>query len=134
MTTADIDNALVGAWRAQLTFTGGPRQGTNEQVSLTFLPYRVIIHADQLPADNGQTPRGIGEWTAYETAFSYWFNVVLNDPKGPPRIVVCVHGDGTLAPDGRTFTASGGSEVYSSSGGLLAINHADLVATREEAP
>lgn len=133
MATAEIDNALVGAWRAQLRFTGGPRQGTSESVSLTFLPDGVIVHADELPAENGQIARGIGEWTASESGFSYWFNVVLNDPKGRPTIVVYVHGDGTLAADGRTFAASGGSEVYGAGGELLAINHADGVATREEA-
>lgn len=31
MTTAEIDQAPVGAWRAQLTFTGGPRQGVRHR-------------------------------------------------------------------------------------------------------
>lgn len=130
MTTTSTDCALVGAWCAQLAFTKGPREGEREPVTLTFLRDGVIVHADEIRAKNNQLPRGIGEWTTEGDTFSYWFNVVLNHPMGRPTIVVYVHGDGTLAADGRTFTASGGSEVYGSGGQLLATNHADLVATR----
>lgn len=133
MTTTHTESALVGAWRAQLAFTKGPREGERESVTLTFLPDGVIIHADEVRAENDQLPRGIGEWTTEEDGFSYWFNVVLNDATGRPTIVVYVHGEGTLAPDGRTFTGSGGSEVYGSGGQLLASNRAEGVARRAEA-
>ncbi len=132
--TIMTDSGLVGAWGAQLTFTDGPRQGTDEPVRLTFLPDGVIVHADEIPAENGQLPRGIGEWTADGDRFSYWFNVVLNEPSGRPDHVVYVHGQGTLPTDPQTFTASGGSEVYSSTGELLVTHLADLVATRADAP
>ncbi len=92
----------------------------------------MILHADEVPAASGQLPRGIGEWAADRERFSYWFNVVLNTATGRPVTVVYVHGEGTLEPDGRTFTASGGSEVYGSAGQLLAINRADLVVRRAE--
>ncbi len=131
--TTQIDRALAGVWLTQLTFTGGPRKGTDESVTLTFLPSGVVLHADEIPAENGQVPRGIGEWQVQGSRFSYWFNVVLNEPKGRPTIVVYVHGLGELGPDGRTFTASGGSEVYRSDGQLLATNQAKGVATRGEA-
>ena len=131
MTTIATDSQLVGRWRAQLTFTNGPRAGEREPVTLTFLPDGVIVHADEIRPDNGQLPRGIGEWTTEGDSFSYWFNVVLNDATGCPTTVVYVHGDGTLAPDGRTFTASGGGDVYTS-GQLIASNRADLHATRTE--
>ena len=130
MTTTLTDSALVGPWRAQLTFTKGPREGEREPVMLTFLRDGVIVHADEIHADNGQLPRGIGEWTIQDDRLSYWFNVVLNDPTGRPTMVVYVHGDGTLAPDARTFMASGGSEVYGTGQQLLATHHADLLATR----
>jgi hypothetical protein len=133
MTTASTNQALVGAWNAQLTFVEGPRRGKRELVFLSFLPDGVIIHADEIPIESGQIPRGIGEWTAEGDRFSYWFNVVLNDPFGRPNHVVYVHGQGTLPADGRTLTASGGSEVYGSSGELLVTNRADLLATRPEA-
>jgi hypothetical protein len=148
MTTASTDHALAGAWRARLTFTEGPRQGEYEPVRLTFtegprqgeyepvrltfLPGGVIVHADEIPAESGQLPRGIGEWTSQDDHFSYWFNVVLNDPTGRPAIVVYVHGNGKLAADRQSLTASGGSEVYGSTGELLATNRADLHATRLE--
>ncbi len=132
MTTSANDDALAGVWRAQLTFTEGPRQGTHEPVRLTFLSDGVVIHADEIRAENGQLPRGIGEWTIEEDQFSYWFNVVLNDQSGRPDGVVYVHGEGTLAADGLTFTASGGSEVYGPGGGL-STHRADLVATRADA-
>lgn len=132
MTRTATDSALIGPWHAQLMFTKGPREGEREPVTLTFLPDGVIVHADEIRVENDQLPRGIGEWTAAGDSFSYWFNVVLNDPTGRPTIVVYVHGDGTLAPDARTFTANGGSEVYSDGGALLASNLADLHATRAE--
>jgi hypothetical protein len=130
MTTTSTNEALLGAWYAQLRFVEGPREDEDEPVRLTFLPGGVIIHADEIPAENGQLSRGIGEWTSEGDSFSYWFNVVFNDSTGRPTIVVHVHGDGTLAPDGRTSTASGGSEIYRADGRLLATNRADLVATR----
>ncbi len=132
MTTTATESPLVGLWRAQLTFTKGPREGGREPVTLTFLADGVIVHADDIRVEKDQLPRGIGEWTTDGDSFSYWFNVVLNDPGGRPTIVVYVHGDGTLAPDGRTFTASGGSEVHGSTGELLATNRVDLHATRAE--
>lgn len=110
----------------------GPREGKREPVVLTFLPEGVIVHADKIRAENGQLPRGIGEWTVEDGRFSYWFNVVLNDPTGRPTTVVYVHGQGTLAADGQTLAASGGSEVYGSSGELV-THHADVLATRAEA-
>ena len=61
MTTARIENALVGEWEAVLTFTGGPRKGEHELVRLSFLPDRVIVGTD---ATNGQLPPAIGEWAA----------------------------------------------------------------------
>ncbi len=134
MTTSATEHALAGVWRAQLTFTDGPRQGTHEPVRLTFLPDGVVIHADEIRPENGQLPRGIGEWTTEEERFSYWFNVVLNDPTGRPDHAVYVHGEGTLAPDGQTFTAGGGSEVYGSDGRLLATHRAELRATRAQPP
>ena len=120
MTALTTENAVAGAWRAHLIFTEGPRRGEQEPVFLTFLPGGVIVHADEIPAENGQLPRGIGEWTMAGEGFSYWFNVVLNDPAGRPTIVAYVHGSGSLAPDRQTLTASGGSEVYGSAGELLA--------------
>jgi len=134
MTTTAIDSALVGPWRAELTFTEGPREAEREPVTLTFLQGGVIVHADEIPAGNGQLPRGIGEWTSQDDQFSYWFNVVLNDPTGRPAVVVYVHGEGRLTEDRQTFTASGGSEVYGSAGELLATNRADLQATRVDDP
>ena len=133
MTTTATDSALVGRWRAQLTFTDSPRKGEHEPVRPTFLADGVIVHADEIRAENRQLPRGIGEWTAKDDRSSYRFNVVLNDRTGRPDHVVYVHGDGTLAPDGRALTASGGSEVYANGGELLAANHVDLIATRAEA-
>ncbi len=133
MTQASIENAVVGAWNAQLTFVEGPRQGETEPVLLTFLADGVVVHADRIPASNGQLPRGIGVWTAESDRFSYWFNVVLNEPSGRPAHVVYVHGQGTLAADGTTFTASGGSEVYGSTGELLFVNRANGEASRAHA-
>ena len=132
MTAATTDNALAGAWRAQLIFTEEPRNGEQEPVFLTCLPGGMIVHADEIPAENGQLPRGIGEWTTAGDRFSYWFNVVLNDPTGRPTIVVYVHGSGSLAADRQTLTASGGSEIYASAGELLATNRAELRAARAE--
>lgn len=88
---------------------------------------------DEIRAENRELPRGIGEWTGTDDRSSYRFNVVLNDRTGRPDHVVYVHGDGILAPDGRAFTARGGSEVYANGGELLAANHVDLIATRAEA-
>lgn len=133
MTTTSTNQALACAWDAQLTFVQGPRAGEDEPVLLTFLPDGVIIHADRIPTDGGQLPRGIGEWTAAGDRFSYWFNVVLNHPSGRPHHVVYVHGEGTLAGDGQTFVASGGSEVYSATGEVGVTHRAELVATRAEA-
>ena len=130
MTTAEIDNALVGAWHAHLTFTEGPRHGEHERLRLTFLPDGVIVGTD---AENGQLPAGIGEWTAEGDRFSYWLNAVLNEPAGRPTTVHYAHGQGALAADGQAFTVSGGSEVYGGSGELLATNRADADATRIEA-
>lgn len=134
MTTTSTNQALVGSWEAQLAFVDGPRKGEEEPVLLTFLPDGVIVHADRIAVQSGQLPRGIGEWTADGDRFSYWFNVVLNQPSGRPENVVYVHGEGTLAGDGQTFGASGGSEVYSGSAELLAIHRADVIATRTEGP
>jgi hypothetical protein len=132
MTTASTNQTLAGVWRAQLTFTEGPRQGEYEPVRLTFLPGGVIVHADEIPAENRQLPRGIGEWTSQDDHFSYWFNVVLNDPTGRPAIVVYVHGKGRLAADRQSLAARGGSKTYASTGELVATNRADLHATRVE--
>jgi hypothetical protein len=65
--------------------------------------------------------------------FAFWLNAVRNDPAGRPTTVVYGHGEGTLAADGQTLTVTGGSEVYSASGELLAANRADVQATRIEA-
>jgi hypothetical protein len=127
MTAAEIDNAFVGAWDADLIFTAGPRKDEHEQVCLTFLPEGVILGTD---AADGQLPPAVGEWTAEGDRFSYWLNAVLNDPAGRPIIVVYGHGQGILATDGQAFTASGGSEVYGGNGELLATNLADAHATR----
>ena len=127
MTAAELDNALVGAWDAVLTFTGGPRKDEHEQVCLTFLPDGLIVGTD---AANGQLPPAIGEWTAESDRFSYWLNAVLNEPGGRPTVIVYGHGEGTLAADGQAFTVSGGSEVYGGNGELLATNLADACATR----
>jgi hypothetical protein len=59
-------------------------------------------------------------------------NAVVDDPSGRPAAVVCARGQGTLAADGRTLSASGASEVYRPSGELLTTNHAELVATRAD--
>ena len=133
MTTADIDNALVGAWHAHLTFTEGARQGEHERLRLTFLPDGVIVGAAAIRADRSQVPPASGEWTAEGDRFCYWLNAVMNDPAGRPRTVVHGHGQGTLAADGQALTASGGSEVYGSNGELLATNQAHLHATRAKA-
>ncbi|MBV9005382.1 MAG: hypothetical protein JO181_12045 [Solirubrobacterales bacterium] len=130
MTTASIENGLVGAWNAQVTFVEGAREGETESVLLTFLADGVVVHADRIPVFNGQLPRGIGEWAGESDRFSYWFNVVLNEPSGRPTHVVYVHGQGTLAADGTKFTASGGGEVYGSSGELLFANRANVEASR----
>ena len=134
MTTAETGEALVGAWDAHLMFTSGPRKGADESVSLRFLLDGVIIHADESPLQSGQVPRGIGEWSAEADGnrFSYWFNVVLNDPAGRPTSVVYVHGQGSLAADGRAFSAIGGSEVYRSSEERLATHDVDVQATRAD--
>lgn len=133
MTAASTDQAMVGAWDAQLTFVDGPREGEDEPVLITFLPDGVVIHADRIPVDSGQVPRGIGEWVADDEYFSYWFNVVLNQRSGRPEQFVYVHGRGMLSADGKMFGAIGGSEVYSSHGDLLATNRAEVLATRAEA-
>jgi hypothetical protein len=82
MTTEATNQAVGGAWHAQLTFTEGPRRGTGEPVRLTPLPDGVVINADEIRPENAQLPRGIGEWTTEEEPFSYWFNVVANEPSG----------------------------------------------------
>ncbi|HEY2653002.1 MAG TPA: hypothetical protein VGI50_13840 [Solirubrobacteraceae bacterium] len=133
MTTTATDSALVGTWRAQLTFTNGPREGERDPVRLTFLPDGVLVHAGEIRTEKNQLPSGIGEWTAEGDSPSYWFNAVLSDPRGFPAIVVYAHGEGTLALGGRTFTASGGSEGYGGGGRLLAIGLADVVATGAQA-
>jgi hypothetical protein len=129
MTTAEIETTLVGAWRAHLTFTGGPRRGEHERLYWTFLADGLIVGSD---AENGQLPPAIGEWTAEGDHFSYRLNAVRNDSDGRPTTVVYGHAEGTLAADGQTLTASGGSEVYGGSGELLAINRAEAQATRIE--
>lgn len=133
MTTASPKQALIGTWKGDVAFTAGPRQGQQEVAQLTFLPDGVIIHAE-VSVESGRLPRGIGEWTAERDRLSYWFNVVLSDSEGRPEHVVHVHGEGTLATDGQTFTASGGGEVYATSGKLLVTNPAEVVATRAESP
>jgi hypothetical protein len=130
MTTTTTENVLVAAWDAHLTFTEGPRPGERERLRWTFLPEGLIIGTD---AENGQLPPAIGEWTAQGDRFAFWLNAVRNDPAGRPTTVVHGHGEGTLAADGQTLMISGGSEVYSGSGELLATNRADVQATRLEA-
>jgi hypothetical protein len=130
VTTAEINSALVGAWDAHLTFTEGPRPGERERLRWTFLPAGLIIGTD---AENGQLPPAIGEWTGDGDRFAFWLNAVDSDPAGRPTSVVYGHGEGTLAADGQTLTATGGSEVYSGSGALLATNCAEVQATRIEA-
>ena len=130
MTTAEIDTALVGVWQAHLTFTKGPRRGEQERLRWTFLPEGLIVGAD---AENGQLAPAVGEWTAKGARFSYWLNAVRSDSAGRPTTVVYGHAEGTLAADGHTLTVSGGSEVYSGSGELLATNRADAHATRVKA-
>ncbi|MGZ6639455.1 MAG: hypothetical protein ACXVHQ_35760 [Solirubrobacteraceae bacterium] len=82
--------------------------------------------------ENGQLPPAIVEWTAGGDRFSYWLNAVRNDLRGRPTSVVYGHAQGSLAADGQTLTASGGSEIYGGSGELLAINRAEAHATRIE--
>ncbi len=132
MMPASARHALVGAWNAQLTFTGGARQGEDELLRLTFLPDGVIVGYGRTPGRRRAEPPGAGEWTAEEDHFSYWLNAVVNDPSGRPTTVVHAHGRGTLAPDRQTLIANGGSEVYGPSGELLMINHADLLAARAQ--
>jgi hypothetical protein len=129
MTTAEIDTELVGVWQARLTFTEGPRQGEQERLRWTFLPEGMIVGTD---AENGQLPPAVGEWTAEGDRFSYWLNAVRNDSSGRPTTIVYGHADGTLAADGKTLAATGGSEVYGGSGELLATNCAEAQATRLE--
>jgi hypothetical protein len=130
MTTAEIKSALIGAWDAHLTLTGGPRPGERERLRWAFLPAGLMIGTD---AENGQLPPAIGEWTVEGDRFAFWLNAVRNDPAGRPTTVVYGHGEGTLAADGQTLTVTGGSEVYGASGELLAANRADVRATRIEA-
>jgi hypothetical protein len=135
MTTASINHLLVGAWGADLTYADGPREGEHERLRLTFLPDGVIVGRGRDLTKRRSEPPGAGEWTAQEDdRFSYWLNAVANDPSGRPRIVVHAHGEGTLAADGQTFTASGGSEFYGGSGVLLAVNRAHVTAIRAESP
>jgi len=121
---------LVGAWNAQVTFIAGPRQGETESVVLTLLPDGVIVHSDEVPLDDGRVPRGIGEWTAADGRLAYRFDVVLADTAGRPATVAHVHANGSVAPGGQTFTASGGSEIYGLGGNLLATHQAEVRARR----
>jgi hypothetical protein len=130
----NLDNGLVGAWLAHLTFTAGPRQGERERLRMTFLPDGVIVGVSAIRAHRGEVPPASGEWTANGDCFSYWLNAVISDVSGRPRRVVYGHARGTLAGDGQSLTASGGSEVYGNNGQLLATNQAELHATRAEAP
>jgi hypothetical protein len=130
MTTPSTSHALVGVWSGRVSFTDGPRQGENEGVRLTFLPDGVIVGAGEVPVGRGQLPPAAGEWTAEGERFAYCLNAVLSDPSGRPTTVVHAHAQGTVAGDGRTLRASGGSDVYGPSGELLLTNRAELYATR----
>ncbi len=122
---------LTGAWDVHLTFIRGPRQGETETVELRFLCPNVILHADRIRLPDGQLPRGIGEWAIDDDQLSYWFHVVLTGPDHVPEKVVCVHAQGKLAPDGRTFTALGTSGVYQS-GRLIATHQVEVRAARAD--
>jgi hypothetical protein len=130
MTTSEMKSALVGAWDALLTLTEGPRPGERERLRWTFLPAGLIVGTD---AENGQLPPAIGEWTAEGDRFTFWLNAVSNDPSGRPMTVVYGHGEGKLGADRQTLTVTGGSEVYSGTGELLATNRAEVQAARIEA-
>jgi hypothetical protein len=127
MAIAEFDTALVGAWNADLTYTEGPRRGERERLRWTFLPDGVFVGTD---GAGGELAPAVGEWTAGGDRFSFWLDAVRNDSAGRPTTIVHGYGEGMLAANGRSLTASGGSEVYSGSGEMVVANRADVRATR----
>jgi hypothetical protein len=125
------DGVLAGRWRAELIFTDGPSKGNHESVRLTLLADGVTAPAEEIRAEDWRRLRGFGKRAANDDRLSCWFNAVFDDRTGDPEHVVYVHPDGTLAPDGHAFTASGESEPYANRGELLATNHVDLSPTRK---
>lgn len=127
---------LRGTWNAEITFGEGPREGELEPVELTFLAGGVIIHSDEpILQANGryvQPPRGIGEWSVEDDRLFYWFDEVRTDPAGRPTSVAHVRAEGTVEPDGQTFTAAGTGEVYGTGGELVATNQTTVRAVRAD--
>lgn len=126
-------DVLPGTWNAEITFIKGPRAGEVEPVELTFL-LGGTLHADEpvhQPDGRYKWPQhGIGEWTLTDDRLVYWFYKVLADPDRRPSGVVYARGEGTVAPNEQTFTATGTGDVYGTGGELVVTNHTTVRATR----